>query len=206
MQLADHDCEVVGLLPSADGGGYAVITAFGLLLAYGDFVSAGDASDLQLHAPVVGAAGCHAGGYWLVATDGGIFGFGGSPFYGSMGGQHLNAPMVGIAGTSTGLGYWTVATDGGIFAYGDAPFYGSMGGRRLNAPIVGIAPTPTGHGYWLVATDGGDLRLRGRRVPRIHGWPTPQLPGRRHGVDALGPGLLAGGRRRRHLRLRGRGL
>ncbi len=148
-------CEVVCVLPSADGGGYGVLTSFGLLLAYGDFVNQGDASGLQLAAPVVGAAACHTGGYWLVAADGGIFDYGGAPFFGSMGGQHLNAPMVGVAGTSSGRGYWTVASDGGIFAYGDAAFYGSMGGRRLNAPIVGIAPTPTGHGYWLVASDGG---------------------------------------------------
>jgi hypothetical protein len=148
-------CQVVGMVPSSDGGGYAVLTAFGLLVAYGDFVKAGDASTLPLDAPIVGGATCHTGGYWLAAADGGVFGYGGAPFLGSMGGQRLNAPMVGMAGSPSGTGYWLVAADGGIFDYGDAPFRGSMGGTRLNAPVVGMAATPTGHGYWLVASDGG---------------------------------------------------
>jgi hypothetical protein len=148
-------CEVVGLLPSADGDGYAVLTAFGLLVAYGDFMDEGDASELQLDSPVVGAAACRVGGYWLVASDGGIFAYGGALFYGSTGGLRLNAPVVGMAATPSGQGYWLVASDGGIFAYGDAGFYGSTGGLRLNAPVVGMAATPSGLGYWLVASDGG---------------------------------------------------
>jgi hypothetical protein len=149
------NCQSVGLLPSADDRGYAVLTAFGKLLPYGDFVSSGDASGLPLDAPVVGAALCHTGGYWLAAADGGIFDYGGAPFLGSMGGQRLNAPVVGIAGTPTGGGYWLAATDGGLFSFGDAPFLGSMGGTPLNKPVVGMAATPSGRGYWLVASDGG---------------------------------------------------
>ncbi len=149
------NCQVAGMVPSADGGGYAVLTAFGRLFGYGDFPDEGDASLLTLDAPIVGVATCKTGGYLLAAADGGIFGYGGAPFLGSMGGQPLDAPVVGIATSPTGQGYWLVAADGGIFDYGDALFYGSMGGRRLNAPIVGMAATPSGQGYWLVAADGG---------------------------------------------------
>jgi hypothetical protein len=149
------DCKVVGLVPSADGGGYAVLTAFGRLFGYGDFPNDGDASTLALDAPIVGVTTCKTGGYLLAAADGGIFDYGGAPFLGSMGGRPLDAPVVGIAASPSGQGYWMVAADGGIFDYGDALFYGSMGGIRLNAPVVGMAPTPTGRGYWLAASDGG---------------------------------------------------
>ncbi|MGD0747151.1 MAG: hypothetical protein ABSB68_05025 [Acidimicrobiales bacterium] len=149
------DCKVVGLAASPAGSGYAVLTSFGRLFPYGSFPSEGDASELQLDAPIVAVATCPTGGYFLVASDGGLFDYGGAPFLGSMGGQHLDAPIVGMAATPTGHGYWLVAADGGIFDYGDAPFLGSMGGQHLNAPIVGMAATPTGHGYWLVAADGG---------------------------------------------------
>ena len=37
-------CEVVGVVPSAVGGGYAVVTSFGRLFGYGDFPDDGDAS------------------------------------------------------------------------------------------------------------------------------------------------------------------
>ena len=148
-------CDTVGMIPSGDDAGYAVLTSFGKLIAYGDFTSSGDASSLALVSPVVGGATCRTGGYWLVAADGGTFAFGGAPFLGSMGGRTLDAPVVSMAATPTGQGYWMVAADGGIFAFGDAAFSGSMGGRTLNAPVVGMAATPTGQGYWMVAADGG---------------------------------------------------
>ena len=151
----ETNCQAVGMAPSADGRGYAVLTAFGRLFDYGDFPNDGDASLIGLDAPIVGLAACKTGGYFLAASDGGIFDYGGAPFLGSMGGQPLNKPVVGIAATPTGQGYWMVAADGGIFTYGDAPFLGSMGGQHLNWPIVGMAATPTGRGYWLVAADGG---------------------------------------------------
>ena len=148
-------CEIVGMAPIANGMGYALVTSFGKLFPFGAFPNDGDASGLQLDAPIVALATCPTGGYFLVAADGGIFDYGGAPFLGSMGGTQLNKPIVGMAATPSGKGYWQVASDGGIFAFGDAPFYGSTGAITLNKPIVGMARTPTGQGYWLVASDGG---------------------------------------------------
>ncbi len=148
------NCEVVGMASSLDGTGYALVTSFGKLFAYGVFPDDGDESTAHLVEPIVGLTGTPADGYYLVAADGGIFAYD-APFYGSMGGRPLNQPMVGMAATLSGKGYWTVASDGGIFAFGDAPFHGSMGGVQLNKPVVGMAATPTGLGYWLVASDGG---------------------------------------------------
>jgi len=149
------NCQVVGVAPSADSGGYGMVTAFGRVLTFGDFQNMGDDSGISLTKPMVGIVEHPGGGYYLVAADGGIFCFGAAPFHGSMGGYRLNQPMVGMAVTPSGNGYWTVASDGGIFCFGDAQFFGSMGGQTLNKPMVGMAATPTGRGYWTVASDGG---------------------------------------------------
>ena len=143
-------------------------------------------------------------GYRFVASDGGVFDFGDAAFWGSAGGMSLNAPVVGMADTPSSNGYWLVASDGGIFNYGDAGFFGSMGGRHLNKPIVGIAASPDGGGYWMVASDGGIFSLRQRAVLRLHGRHEPEQAHRRHGRHARRRRLLAGGLRRRHLRLRRR--
>ena len=107
-----------------------------------------------------------------------------------------------MAPTRTGKGYWLVASDGGIFAFGDAAFFGSTGAIKLNKPIVDIVPTPSGRGYWMAASDGGifafgDAGFFGstgaiklaKRIQQMSSHPD-------------GQGLLDGGRRRRHVRLR----
>jgi hypothetical protein len=149
------NCQVVGMAPSADGAGYAVLTSFGKLFTYGDFADAGDQSTTELEMPIVGISARVGGGYYFVGADGGIFTFGDAQFYGSMGGKVLNKPIVAMASTPTGEGYYFVGADGGIFTFGDAQFYGSMGGKVLNKPIVAMASTPTGKGYWFVGADGG---------------------------------------------------
>ena len=142
-------------------------------------------------------------GFVAVSADGGAFNFGAFPFRGSMGGTVLAAPVVGVAATPDSAGYWEVAADGGIFNFGDANFYGSMGGHALNQPVVGIAATPDGKGYWEVAADGG-----------IFNFGDANFYGSMGGVPSTSPswawpcsrrqGLLGGGGRRRHLRVRER--
>jgi hypothetical protein len=136
--------------------GYFLGGRFGEIGPFGDAVYHGDATGLNLHAPIVSLATTPNGaGYWLLGRDGGIFSFGNARFFGSTGGMRLNQPVVGLAPTKDGNGYWLVAADGGIFAFGNAKFYGSTGAIHLNKPIVGMARTPSGKGYWLVASDGG---------------------------------------------------
>ena len=162
------------------------------------------------HLPDTGAADGNPGGsfyhfistgYWLVASDGGIFSFGDAAFFGSTGG-HLNKPIVGMAATPDGKGYWLVASDGGIFAYGDAAFYGSTGGMHLNQPIVGMAVHPRRQGLLAGGLRRRHLRLRRRRLLRLHRGDAPQQADRRHGRHPRRQGLLVGGLRRRHLLLR----
>ena len=113
--------DVVALIPSADGHGYATVTGLGALAPQGDFASHGDTAATPISWLVTGAAPTPTGlGYWLVASDGGIFSFGDASFHGSTGALHLNAPVVGIGATADGVGYWVTAADGTVAPFGDA--------------------------------------------------------------------------------------
>ena len=102
------------------------------------------------------------------------------------------------------VGYRMTASDGGIFNFGNLPFCGSTGGIILNQPVVGMAGTSDGGGYWTVARDGGIFSFGDAHFYGSTGGYPPQPAHRGHGGDPRRPGVLAGGRRRRHLLLRGR--
>ena len=145
-------------------------------------------------------------GYWVLGDNGSVTPFGTATSFGNAAGSPLTLPVVGGATTPSRQGYWLVARDGGIFSYGDAGFYGSTGAITLNQPIVGMASTPTGLGYWLVGRRRRRVRLRRRRVLRLHRGDHAQPADRRDGVHPHRQGLLAGRHRRRHLQLRRRHL
>jgi hypothetical protein len=144
---------IVGMTPTADGGGYWLVASDGGIFTYGDASFYGSSGSIRLNQPIVGMSVTKdGGGYTLVATDGGVFNYGDSQFYGSLGSLKLNEPIEGIVNTPDGGGYWMVASDGGVFAFGDAPFLGSVGSQRLASPIAGMFAN--GSGYTLVAQDG----------------------------------------------------
>ncbi|MDQ1436525.1 MAG: hypothetical protein QOK43_154 [Acidimicrobiaceae bacterium] len=141
--------------------GYYLAGQFGEVQAFGDAVDHGDATGVDLNAPIVDMATTQTNGdgYWLLGLDGGVFSYN-AKFFGSTGGMPLNQPVVAMSAVPLtdnlrGDGYWFVALDGGVFAYGEAAFKGSMGGKPLNEPVIGMVATPSGNGYWLVASDGG---------------------------------------------------
>jgi hypothetical protein len=147
--------DVVGLLASADGRGYAAVSGLGGLVTRGDFVNRGSAGSIPIAWLMVGTAPAPGGrGYWMVGSDGGVFSFGDARFYGSTGNVRLRQPVVGMAATPDGKGYWLVAADGGVFTFGDARFHGSTSSAPPPLPVVSIVPTATGNGYWIVAADG----------------------------------------------------
>ncbi len=135
-----HVNNIVGAALTPDDKGLYLVGADGKVYSLlGDGVVQGDASGVQLNAPIVGMAVDPAtGGYWLVGRDGGVFSYG-APFYGSTGGLRLNQPVTAMESTGDGGGYWFTATDGGVFAYGDASFEGSTGSLVLNQPVVGMS-------------------------------------------------------------------
>jgi subtilisin family serine protease len=153
---SDHVSHVVGGAERPDGLGYWLVTSNGAVYAFGDAVSYGSATKMQLAHPIVGMTATPDGkGYWLMANDGGIFAFGDARFYGSMAKVNLADPIAGMAATPDAKGYWLVANNGAVYAFGDARFYGPTSKIRFTHPIEGIAATLDGKGYWLVGSDGG---------------------------------------------------
>ena len=183
---------VVGMAATPDGGGYWLVASDGGIFAFGDAGFYGSTGGITLNRPIVGmAATPDGGGYWLVASDGG----------------HLRlrrrrllrvdrqrSPSTGPSWawppppTAAATGWWPPTA--GIFAYGDAGFYGSTGRDDPQPAGGGHGPLAGGHGYWLVASDGGHLRLRRRRLLRLHraaqastnrwwAWPPPDGGDRR---------------------------
>ncbi|HEV7887144.1 MAG TPA: hypothetical protein VGO92_06260 [Acidimicrobiales bacterium] len=141
--------------------GYYISGALGEVAHFGDAKPYGDATTINLNAPIVDIQQVPFGeGFWLLGLDGGVFSYPtddsqDAHFLGSTGGMNLNAPVVSMSPRSSD-GYYLAGLDGGVFNYGpDAPFHGSMGGQDLNAPVIGISVNPQRDGYWLAGTDGG---------------------------------------------------
>ena len=189
-------------LPTTDA--FWLATPSGALYPFG--VPSYGAPTSHLNQPLVGmTATGDQQGYWMVASDGGVFSYGDAHFFGSTGNIHLNRPIVGLTPTTEVRGYWLVASDGGVFTFGNGVFYGSTGNIHLNQPIVGMAPTPDGRGTgWWPRTAGcspsgtpsstGPLGTSTSTSPSW-AWPRPPTAG-----------VLAGGRGRRRVHLRGRRL
>ena len=121
---------IVGVVPTTDGGGYWVVGADGGVFAFGDAKFLGSLPGVEVHvSDIVGIVPTpNGGGYWMVGADGGVFAFGDARYLGSL--PAIGVPLddiVGIQSTPTGLGYWMVGADGGVFAFGDAPFLGRAG-------------------------------------------------------------------------------
>ena len=187
--------------------GYRLVASDGGIFAFGDAGFFGSTGAMTLAKPIVGMASTPSGrGYWLVASDGGIFAFGDAGFFGSTGAMTLAKPIVGMASTPSGRGYWLVASDGGIFAFGDAGFFGSTGAMTLAKPIVGMTPSATGNGYRLVASDGGIFSFGDAGFFGSTGNISLAKPIVGMAAAPSGHGVLAGGLRRRGLRLRRRDL
>ena len=132
-----------------------------------------------------------------------MFAFGAASAMGDPG-TGIAEPVTAIASTPTGDGYWLVARDGGVFTYGDATFLGSTGALRTERAGGGDGGHAVGDGLLVRRPRRGCLQLRRRHVLRLDRWDQVELTHRRHGRHPRRPGLLAGGRRRRHLHLRQR--
>ena len=145
------------------------------------------------------------GGYWLVASDGGIFTFGDAAFFGSTGAMHLNKPIVGMAATPDGRGYWLVASDGGHLHLRRRQVL-RLDGRQALEPADrrhgGHATRATATGWWPPTAGSSPSDDASSSAP------PGALPLNKPIVGMAGhpdrQRLLAGGLRRRDLRLRRR--
>ena len=146
---------IVGMVPSADGGGYFMVASDGGVFAFGD---------AQFEGSCPGIGGCGGAavavvpdatgrGYWLVTQTGGIYTFGDAPFYGAPGPQ--GSPITAAVRTADGRGYYVLLANGTVFAYGDAvPRGGPTGAVGGLDPASAIFTDAGGGGYWVASAGG----------------------------------------------------
>jgi hypothetical protein len=145
------DAPIVGMVPSADGGGYFMVASDGGVFAFGDATFAGSCP---------GIGGCSGSavavvpdtsgrGYWVVTSTGGVYPFGDATYYGAPGPQ--SSPITSAVATANGQGYWILDAAGQVFAYGDAPALGGLppGAAGGTDPAATIFATSDGGGYWV---------------------------------------------------------
>ena len=146
---------VVGMVPSADGGGYFMVGSDGGVFAFGDAVFAGSCPAIGgCSGPAVAVMPDHTGnGYWLVTATGNVYAFGDAPFLGAPG--NIGSPVTSAVRTFDGNGYWILFANGTVRGYGDAANLGGPVGSAggLN-PSTAIFATATGGGYWVALADG----------------------------------------------------
>lgn len=181
---------IVGMVATADGGGYWMVSSGGGVYAFGDAPFYGSSPSLATvyGEAIVGMARTVSGnGYWLVSNYGRVWAYGdaraGSEGEGTLivpgragpqptwGGN--NEPwIVGMATNYTNNGIWLVSYQGDTYAYGTNNYGGNgQGGVNVVAPVTSIAATPNGGGYWLV-NQYGQVYAFGDATPSIN---TPGL-------------------------------
>ena len=146
---------IVGMVPSADGGGYFMVGADGGVFAFGDARFAGSCPGIGgcAGAAVAVMPDASGNGYWLVTASGHVYTFGDATYYGAPGPQSV--PVTSAVRTPDGRGYWILFANGAVAAFGDAANLGgplgSVGGFD---PATAIFATADGGGYWVASAAG----------------------------------------------------
>jgi hypothetical protein len=146
---------IVGMVPSADGGGYFMVASDGGVFAFGDARFVGSCPGIGgcSGAAVSVVPDASGNGYWLITQTGNVYAFGDAPFYGAPGNQ--GSPVTSAVRTADGHGYWVLLANGAVYAYGDAVQrggpVGSVGGLD---PAAAIFSDADGGGYWVASAEG----------------------------------------------------
>jgi hypothetical protein len=146
---------IVGMVPTADDGGYFMVSSDGGVFAFGD-------AEFEGSCPGIGGCSGTAvavmpdasgNGYWVVTATGYVYPFGDAPNYGEPGPQSV--PVTSAVRTPNGGGYWVLFANGAVATYGDAGNYGNAVGTfgGLN-PARAIFTTLDGGGYWIASANG----------------------------------------------------
>jgi hypothetical protein len=147
---------IVGMVPSADGGGYFMVASDGGVFAFGDAKFEGSCPGIGgcSGAAVAVMPDASGNGYWLVTATGNVYTFGDAVNYGAPG--DIGNPTTAAVRTPDGLGYWILYANGSVFFYGDAAVAGSplLDGVTSLTPDTAIFATSDGKGYWVAAADG----------------------------------------------------
>ena len=147
---------IVGMVPSADGGGYFMVASDGGVFAFGDAKFEGSCPGIVggcSGAAVAVMPDASGNGYWLVTATGNVYAFGDAVYHGAPGPQAV--PVTAAVRTTDGGGYWLLFSNGVVAPYGDAANLGgpvgSVGGTN---PATTIFTTSDGGGYWVASANG----------------------------------------------------
>ena len=145
---------IVGMVPSADGGGYFMVSSDGGVFAFGDAHFAGSCPGIggcqgSAVAVIPDASGQ---GYWIATNNGNVYSFGDAPYLGAPGIQ--GSPVTSAVRTPDGGGYWILLADGTVYSYGDAEYLGGASDLGGINPAAAIYATADGGGYWLASASG----------------------------------------------------
>ena len=153
---------IVGMVPSADQGGYFMVASDGGVFAFGSARFEGSCYS------VGGCAGAavdvmpdaSGNGYWLVTQTGSIYAFGDAGYFGAPG--NTGSPVTSAVRTPDGSGYWVLTANGNVFAYGDARNAGGAAGAfgGIN-PANAIFTTSDNSGYWIASANGSVVPMGG---------------------------------------------
>jgi hypothetical protein len=146
---------IVGMVPSADGGGYFMVAADGGVFAFGDAKFAGSCPGIGgcSGSAVAVLPDASGNGYWLVTATGNVYAFGDAVNYGAPGPQSV--PVTSAVRTPDGRGYWILYSNGSVAAFGDAANLGGPVGFVGGAnPATTIFTTSDGNGYWVASANG----------------------------------------------------
>ena len=133
----------MGMVPSADGGGYFMVSSDGGVFAFGDGQFAGSWPGIggcqgSAVAVIPDASGR---GYWIVTNNGNVYSFGDAPYLGAPGIQA--SPVTSAVRTPDGAGYWILLADGTVYNYGDAEYLGGASGLGGGNPAGASMPPLT---------------------------------------------------------------
>jgi len=159
---------IVGMVPSADDGGYFLVGSDGGVFAFGDAHFSGSCPGVGgcAGAAVAVVPDASGSGYWVMTSTGNVYAFGDASYYGAPGPQ--SSPITSAVASTSGKGYYLLDANGQVFAYGDALKAGglSAGAASGSDPATAIFTTDDGLGYWVVTALGkvqpfGDAPVEG---------------------------------------------
>jgi hypothetical protein len=146
---------VVGIVPTADGGGYFMVASDGGVFSFGDARFEGSCPGIGgCSGPAVAVMPDASGnGYWLVTQTGHVYSFGDARNFGQPGPQ--SAPVTSAVRTPDGNGYYILTANGSVLGYGDATSRGGPSGVGGLNPATAIYTDSDGGGYWVASAQGG---------------------------------------------------
>ena len=147
---------IVGMVPTAGGGGYFMVASDGGVFSFGDASFEGSCPGIGGCAgkAVAVAPDASGNGYWVVTSTGNVYTFGDAPYFGAPGPQ--SSAITSMVRTPNGQGYWILDADGQVFHFGNAA---GLGGVPVDStggldPASAIAATSDGFGYWVTSAVG----------------------------------------------------